>query len=155
LFGLWHMQPTVAARGIMNLSPSTVSFSTIPSSAVRAARGRRAQRRGIDGEGRVAQALASSGWTIHGRRLRTAAGEIDIAAERDGLLALIEVKTRPSLDDAAYALGPRQRRRLCQAAAILQDENPGWGAAGTRFDAWLVDALGRMRHVPDAFRDEG
>jgi putative endonuclease len=121
----------------------------------KAARGRRAHRSGIDGEGRVAQALTASGWTIRGRRMRTAAGEIDIAAERDGLLALIEVKTRQSLDTAAYALGPRQRRRLCQAAAILQGENPGWGAAGMRFDAWLVDALGRMRHVPDAFRDEG
>jgi putative endonuclease len=117
--------------------------------------GRRAQRSGLDGEGRVVQALAASGWTIHGRRVRTAAGEIDIAAERDGLLALIEVKTRQDLDTAAYALGARQRRRLCQAAAILQEENPSWGQAGMRFDAWLVDAMGRMRHVPDAFRDEG
>jgi putative endonuclease len=121
----------------------------------KAVRGRQAQRDGIDGEGRVAQALAASGWTIHGRRMRTAAGEIDIAAERDGLLALIEVKTRQNLDAAAYALGARQRRRLCLAAAILQGENPGWGRAGMRFDAWLVDAMGRMRHVPDAFRDEG
>jgi putative endonuclease len=121
----------------------------------KAVRGRQAQRDGIDGEGRVAQALAASGWTIHGRRMRTAAGEIDIAAERDGLLALIEVKTRQNLDAAAYALGARQRRRLCLAAAILQGENPGWGRAGMRFDAWLVDSMGRMRHVPDAFRDEG
>jgi putative endonuclease len=121
----------------------------------RAALGRRAQRSGLDGEGRVVQALAAGGWTIHGRRMRTAAGEIDIAAEREGLLTLIEVKTRQDLDTAAYALGARQRRRLCQAAAILQEENPSWGAAGMRFDAWLVDAMGRMRHVPDAFRDEG
>jgi putative endonuclease len=121
----------------------------------KAALGRRAQRSGMGGEERVAQALASSGWTIHGRRMRTIAGEIDIAAERDGLLALIEVKTRQDLDTAAYALGLRQRRRLCQAALILQAENPNWGAAGTRFDAWLVDAAGRMRHVPDAFRHEG
>jgi putative endonuclease len=127
-----------------------------PSSVERkAARGRQAQRSGLDGEGRVAQALVASGWTIHGRRMRTLAGEIDIAAERDGLLALIEVKTSRDLDTAAYALGLRQRRRLCQAAALLQEKNPSWGQAGMRFDAWLVDAMGRMRHVPDAFRDEG
>jgi putative endonuclease len=126
-----------------------------PRHARKAACGRRAQRSGIDGEGRVAQLLAASGWTIRGRRLRTAAGEIDIAAERDGLLAVIEVKTRDSLETAAYALGPRQRRRLTQAAAILQGDHPNWGPAGLRFDAWLVDAMGRMRHVPDAFRDEG
>ncbi len=126
-----------------------------PPTPCRAARGRRAQRSGVDGEGRVAQALAASGWTIRARRLRTAAGEIDIAAERDGLLALIEVKTRDTLETAAYALGARQRRRLTQAAAIVQGENPAWGPAGLRFDAWLVDAMGRLRHVPDAFRDEG
>jgi putative endonuclease len=128
---------------------------TTASAPCKVAQGRRAQRSGIDGEGRVAQALTASGWIIHGRRMRTAAGEIDIAAERDGLLALIEVKTRQNLDTAAHALGARQRRRLCLAAAILQGENPSWGLAGTRFDAWLVDAMGRMRHVPDAFRDEG
>ena len=44
---------------------------------------------------------------------------------------------------------------LTQAAAILQGENPAWGPAGLRFDAWLVDSMGRLRHVPDAFRDEG
>ncbi len=129
--------------------------SVEPRAARLRAIGRRAQRSGLDGEGRVAQALAASGWTIHGRRMRTAAGEIDIAAERDGLLAVIEVKTRDTLESAAYALGPRQRRRLTQAAAILQGEHPGWGPAGLRFDAWLVDAMGRLRHVPDAFRDEG
>jgi putative endonuclease len=139
------MQPKVASSGIMSASSSVQSKTA--SAQRKTVRGRSAQRSGIDGEGRVAQALAASGWTIHGRRMRTAAGEIDIAAERDGLLALIEVKT--------YALGARQRRRLCQAAAILQGENPSWGPAGMRFDAWLVDAMGRMRHVPDAFRDEG
>lgn len=121
----------------------------------RRARGRRAQRDGLDGEARVAQSLLAGGWTIHARRLRTAAGEIDIVAEKDGLLTVIEVKTRPDLETAAYALGARQRQRLAMAAAILQAENPSWGPAGLRFDAWLVDALGRLRHVPDAFRDEG
>ncbi len=65
--------------------------SVEPRAARLRAIGRRAQRSGLDGEGRVAQALAASGWTIRGRRMRTAAGEIDIAAERDGLLAVIEV----------------------------------------------------------------
>lgn len=130
-------------------------MTPLPATNSRAARGRRAQRSGIDGEGRVAQALTASGWTIRGRRLRTAAGEIDIAAEQDGLLAVIEVKSRATLDTAAYALSSRQCRRLTQAAAILQGENPDWGPAGLRFDAWLVNSMGRLRHVPDAFRDEG
>jgi len=95
------------------------------------------------------------GWRILGQRLRTPAGEVDIVAEREGLLALVEVKARPDLETAAYALGLRQRRRLMGAAAILLGANPGWGRAGIRFDVWLVDGQGRLRHVPDAFRDEG
>src|SRR5579875_1270301 len=71
----------------------------------RAARGRRAQSDGLAGEAKVAAALRASGWTIHGRRVRTAAGEVDIVAETGGLLAIIEVKTRPSLDEAAAAIG--------------------------------------------------
>lgn len=119
----------------------------------RQARGKRAQRQGIDGERRVAEQLGQGGWTILGRRLRTGAGEVDIVAERDGILTLVEVKTGPDLATAAYALSLRQQQRLTMAAAILQGQHPDWGRNGMRFDAWLVDAMGRMQHIPDAFRD--
>jgi putative endonuclease len=86
--------------------------------------------------------------------LRTAAGEIDIAAERAGLLAIIEVKARPSLAEAAGALTARQRRRLLAAAEILLGEHPNWGSAGVRFDVLVVDVSGRVRRIADAFRQE-
>lgn len=121
----------------------------------RRARGRRSQRQGLQGESRVAAVLAQSGWTIRGQRIRTAAGEVDIVAERDGLLTLVEVKTGSDLATAGYALSARQQRRLLQAGAILQGQNPDWGPQGLRFDAWLVDTMGRMQHIPDAFRDMG
>jgi putative endonuclease len=121
----------------------------------RQARGKRSQRQGLQGESKVVAALGQGGWTIHGQRMRTAAGEVDIVAERDGVLTLVEVKTGPDLTTAAYALSPRQQRRLLLAGAILQGEHPDWGREGLRFDAWLVDSLGRMRHIPDAFRDGG
>ncbi len=121
----------------------------------RQARGARAQHQGVQGESKVAAALGQSGWTIHGQRVRTAAGEVDIVAERDGILTLVEVKTGPDLATAAYALSPRQQQRLLLAGAILQGQHPDWGRDGMRFDAWLVDRLGRLRHIPDAFRDGG
>ena len=65
--------------------------------ARRARRGRAAQRRGIDAEAAACAALEHEGWTVLGRRLRTAAGEIDAVAEKDGLLAVLEVKSRPTL----------------------------------------------------------
>ncbi len=120
----------------------------------RATSGRLAQARGMHAEDAACAALLREGWTVLGRRLRTASGEIDIAAERGGLLALIEVKARPSLGDAAFALGPRQQARLLAAAAVVTAENPNWGAAGIRFDVILVDALGRVRRIVDAFRLE-
>lgn len=88
------------------------------------------------------------------RRLRTAAGELDIVAEREGLLAFIEVKARPDLLSAAVALGPRQRARLLAAGEITLADHPGWGRNGVRFDVLLVDDAGRVRRITDAFRQE-
>ena len=118
----------------------------------RKARGAAAQRLGVDAEGLAAAALERDGWVVLARRLRTEAGEIDLVAERDGLVAFVEVKSRPSLVEAAYALGARQQARLLAAAEIALGENPGWGVAGVRFDVVLVDAAGAVRRVADAFR---
>jgi len=98
--------------------------------------------------------LKRDGWAVLARRLRTAAGEIDMIAERDGLLVIVEVKQRPTLAGAAWALGAGQRARLVAAAGIVLAENPSWGAAGVRFDVLLVDASGQVRRVADAFRIE-
>jgi putative endonuclease len=97
-------------------------------------------------------ALEADGWTVLGRRLRTAAGEVDAVAERDGLLAIIEVKHRPTLAGAAAALGGRQRARLMAAAELLLAANPDWGAQGVRFDVIVVDRAGAVRRIADAFR---
>jgi putative endonuclease len=117
-------------------------------------RGRHAHARGVDTEAAAGAALARDGWTVHARRLRTAAGEIDIVAEKDGLLAIVEVKSRPTLADAAAALTARQRARLIGAAEIVLAEHPAWGANGVRFDVIVVDAGGAVRRIADAFRAE-
>ncbi len=124
-------------------------------SVIREATGRGANRRGLLAEAAAIAALERDGWTILGRRMRTAAGEIDLVAERQGLAAFIEVKARPTLAEAAVALTSRQRSRLLVAADILLAANPGWGAAGVRFDVLLVDAGGAVRRIADAFRQEG
>jgi putative endonuclease len=118
----------------------------------RVARGRQSQRGGLAAEAAAEAALAGDGWTILGRRLRTPAGEIDLVAERAGLVAFIEVKSRPTLAEAAFALTPRQQSRLLAAAEILLATHPDWGRAGARFDLLLVDPQGRVRRIADAFR---
>lgn len=97
-------------------------------------------------------ALAREGWRVLARRARTPAGEIDLVAERDGLLAFCEVKARPSLQAAAHALRPPQRARLLGAAECWLAANPGQGAAGMRFDLLLVAADFSVRRIADAFR---
>jgi putative endonuclease len=123
-----------------------------PATTWRRLRGARAEVAGRGGEDAAAAALVGEGWTVLARRARTPAGELDLVAEREGLLAFIEVKARPSLAEAAFALGQRQRARLLAAAECWLAENPGHGAAGMRFDVLLVAADGAVRRIADAFR---
>ena len=120
----------------------------------RVERGARAECRGRAAEAAAAAALIAEGWVILARRLRTEAGEIDLIATRDGLLAFIEVKARASLAEAAAALTQHQRRRLLAAAEIVLAAQPDWTHAGVRFDVIVVDRAGRLRRISDAFRVE-
>lgn len=120
--------------------------------AARQDRGRSAHARGIAAEAAAAAALEAEGWTLLARRLRTGAGEVDLLAERAGILVLAEVKARPSLAEAAISVSRRQQARLLAAAEIIQAEHPDWGAAGLRCDILVVDAAGRVRRIVDAFR---
>ncbi len=121
----------------------------------RARRGRRAQSSGVRAEALACAALERDGWTILGRRVRTAAGEIDILAESAGVLAIVEVKQRRTLGDAAVSVSARQRARLMGAAEIVLGEHPEWGREGVRFDVIVIDAADALRRVCDAFRLEG
>jgi putative endonuclease len=116
--------------------------------------GRTAHASGIAAEESACAAVMADGWTILARRLRTRAGEVDVVAEKDAILAIIEVKSRPTLAEAAVALSPRQRARLLGACEIILGEHPEWGANGVRFDILVVDAAGQVRRIADAFRSE-
>ena len=72
-------------------------------------------------------------------------------SRRRNLIVFIEVKARASLDDAAYAVTPRQQQRIIDAAQ-------GWLMAHTehadfelRFDAMLIAPRRLPRHLLAAF----
>jgi putative endonuclease len=115
-------------------------------------RGRTAHASGIAAEAAACAALIADGWTIHARRLRTKAGEVDAVAEKAGILSIVEVKSRPTLAAAATALTIRQQSRLVAACEIILAEHPDWGTNGVRFDIVVVDQAGRVRRIADAFR---
>ena len=108
-------------------------------------------RTGISAESRAAVFLIAKGFRILARRWKSPVGEIDIVARRRRLLVFVEVKARQDLDDAAWSVTERQRRRMVAAAEAWLARYPDDRIRDIRFDAVLV-APGRIpRHVPAAF----
>jgi len=97
--------------------------------------------------------LIAKGYRILGHRLRTPYGEVDIAAWKAGVLAIIEVKARASYDAGAYALSLRGQDRIARAAQVLAGR---WRltAAPMRFDLIVVGAGWLPRHERGAWVDE-
>jgi putative endonuclease len=98
--------------------------------------------------------LRLKGYRIVARGLRLPVGEIDIAARRGRVLAIVEVKQRPSLAAGLEAVSPRQRRRLARAAEALQALQRGLSRLSIRFDVIVVLPRGRFRHIMDAWRPD-
>ena len=108
-------------------------------------------RTGLSAESRAAAVLIAKGYRILARRFRTPHGEIDIVARRRQLLAFVEVKARGSLDDAAYAITPRQQQRIIAAAQTWLMTHPEHAELELRFDAMLIAPRHLPRHLLAAF----
>ena len=108
-------------------------------------------RTGISAEGRAAALLMAKGYRILAKRFRTPYGEIDLVARRRNLLAFVEVKARASLDDAAYAVTPRQQQRIINAAQAWLMTHPEHAGYDLRFDAMLIAPRRFPHHVMAAF----
>ncbi|CAH0161391.1 MULTISPECIES: YraN family protein [unclassified Microbacterium] len=73
---------------------------------------------GRAGEDRAAKHLSTRGYRILDRNWRCTQGEIDIVAERDGTICIVEVKTRRSVafGHPFEAVDDRKRERLWRLA---------------------------------------
>ena len=112
----------------------------------------RHHRRGHRGERLAALALMLKGFRIVARRYRTPLGEIDLIARRGSLVAIVEVKVRPTLAAAMEAVGPAAQRRIEGAADLWLSRRPDFSRLSVRFD--LVAVLPRRWpvHVPNLFQ---
>jgi putative endonuclease len=108
-------------------------------------------RTGLSAEARAAAWLMAKGYRILAKRFRTPYGEIDIVARRRNLVAFIEVKARATLDDAAYAVTPRQQARIINAAQAWLVAHPEHADFEQRFDALLIAPRRLPRHLLAAF----
>ena len=73
-----------------------------------------------------------------------------IAHDGDGLV-FVEVKQSSDFDRAAARVSPRQMKRLYAKAEEYLDQMPNVFLTDVRFDVALVNALGEVRIIENAF----
>lgn len=81
-----------------------------------------AERRGRQAERLASLLLVLKGWRIVARRRQLPMIEVDIVARRGGVLAVVEVKRRPTLEAAITAVTPAAAARLRAAARQIAAE---------------------------------
>ena len=111
-------------------------------------------RRGRVSELVAAAALLARGYRILERRCRTPYGEIDLIALRGKRLAFVEVKRRPTRQQAEAALTQYQARRIVRAADFWIARHPRYRDHDRGLDAILVLPLRLPVHLPDALQVE-
>lgn len=119
--------------------------------------GNAGRRQAAERRGRLAERLALAllwlkGYRILEQRYKTPVGEIDIIAQKNGMLIFLEVKARGEIQDAAASISIRQRQRIARAAEAFLARHPSHAGQSCRFDAVLV-APGRLpKHIADAWQ---
>jgi putative endonuclease len=147
------MAKTLMAKTLIAKTGTAKTDRALPDQAVKAASPERiaAFRTGLSAESRAAAYLMAKGYRILAKRFRTPHGEIDILAKRRKLLAFVEVKARASLDEAAFAVTPRQQARIIDAAQVWLVTHPEHAEFELRFDVILIAPRHLPRHLLAAF----
>ena len=116
---------------------------------------RSAEKRGHRSETIAALWLRLKGYRVLGRRIKTHAGEIDLAAMRPfGPVCFIEVKARALTRAAAESVGDAQRTRIARAATLYLASRPGLARRGARFDIIAIAPFRPPLHLQDVWRPD-
>lgn len=110
---------------------------------------------GRSGEDAAAAYLETQGYVIRERNVRTRLGEIDLVAEKNGVIVIVEVKTRSGLGagEPLEAITPRKAQRLQRLAAAYMADHGLSDSRDVRIDAIGILRQGsreRIDHVEDA-----
>lgn len=107
---------------------------------------------GRAGENKAAEYLVQEGYVILERNWRLKHKELDIICQKDGLLVVVEVKTRELPEERpGELLDFRKRRSICRAAdAYIKVRKLNMEV---RFDLILLTGSGMtVCHIPDIIR---
>jgi putative endonuclease len=113
--------------------------------------GKKSYLKGLAAEDIVARAYEKSGFEIVERRWKTKEGEVDLVARHKRKLYFIEVKNSSTFEKAAVRITPRQQKRIHDSALRYLAEKAQTIDVDCRFDAALVDQVGRVKVLPGAF----
>lgn len=109
---------------------------------------------GGEAESRAIEHLEQQGYRIRDRNVNYRRGELDIVAERDGLLVIVEVraKSHGAMGDPSETVMFQKQRRVALATLkYLQQEHL---EADVRFDVISVIGRGKeatLEHIENAF----
>lgn len=112
------------------------------------AKRRAAYAKGHKGERLAAWALRLKGFRIVAKRFKTKSGEVDLIARRGALVVMVEVKARPSLEQAMDSVTHTALRRIEAAGDEWLSAQPDYAKLSIRYD--LIAVLPRKWpiHVP-------
>ncbi|GFE50603.1 UPF0102 protein [Roseobacter cerasinus] len=119
--------------------------------AQRSARGQVAFHAGHAAEAVVARHYEAMGYSVAEVRWRGTAGEIDLIVRDIAGLVFVEVKKSDSFEAAATRLTTRQMRRIYTAAEEYLATQPLGSLTEARVDVALVDSMGQVQIVENAF----
>lgn len=102
-------------------------------------------------EALAALSLRLKGYRILARRYRSRAGEIDLIARRGNLIAIVEVKARPTLILAMHAISPRAEQRINRTADEFLSRQTDYAHLSVRFDLIAVLPWRWPIHVENIF----
>lgn len=116
-------------------------------------------QKGVDAENAAARYLSRKGFEILEQRFKTKGGEIDIIARQKNLIIFAEVKAHQDEESALYAVTPRSRRRIEEAALQYLADHEEAASCDLRFDVLVVsqktglNLLGAscVRHLDNAW----
>lgn len=110
--------------------------------------------------GKWAEFLARNYLRLHGYRILARnyvkgrgvyAGELDIVAQKGRTLVFVEVKQRQRLEQAFYAITPKQRERIIYGAQNFIKFNPQYKGYDVRFDAVFICLPFTVKHIANAW----
>ncbi|MEM7464672.1 MAG: YraN family protein [Pseudomonadota bacterium] len=107
--------------------------------------------RGARGEWLAALFLRLKGYSIEDRNFRCKSGEIDIVARKGNQIIFVEVKARPSEQEALDSVSFQAQRRIANAANVWISRRRDYDRLSWQFDVIAIVPGRWPRHFQQAF----